>query len=498
MTLRQDSDYFPSVVLNLVKLPRETEWVEFKVDNSEPESIGEYISALSNGAALNGETSAYLVWGIEDDTHAIVGTNFAPYEKRIGNQPLEIWLHRLLNPAIDFKFHEFMIDSRKVVLLQISPASGMPVTFRGNDFIRIGNVKGRLKDYPSKEGALWQALNQTNFEKQVAAEWVEEEEVLLKLDFPAYFDLLQVPLPDGRAAILDALKEDGLIESCDAGGWNITNLGAILLARNLGDFRGLRRKKLRVIQYRGSGRMDTIREFEETRGYATGFERIIGYIMALVPSNEVIGHSLRQSAPMFPVIAVRELVANALIHQDFLVTGAGPMVEIFDDWIEITNPGMPLIDTDRFVDTPPRTRNEDLGALMRRFGICEERGSGIDKVVNQVELFQLPAPLFESVGNSTRAVLFDYKALSDMDKTERVRACYLHACLRWVMRQTMNNTSIRERFGISREGAAQASRLLKEALESKMIVMRDPEAGFRNRAYLPFWAGTGKESDRFI
>ena len=101
---------------------------------------------------------------------------------------------------------------------------------------------------------------------------------------------------------------------------------------------------------------------------------------------------------MFPELAVRELVANALIHQDFFVTGAGPMVEIFDDRIEITNPGEPLVDTQRFVDTPPRSRNEALASLMRRFRICEERGSGIDKVVLQVELFQLPAPLFETPG----------------------------------------------------------------------------------------------------
>jgi hypothetical protein len=101
---------------------------------------------------------------------------------------------------------------------------------------------------------------------------------------------------------------------------------------------------------------------------------------------------------MFPELAVRELVANALIHQDLFVTGAGPMVEIFDDRIEITNPGEPLVDTQRFVDTPLKSRNEGLASLMRRFRICEERGSGIDKVVQQVELFQLPAPLFERPG----------------------------------------------------------------------------------------------------
>ena len=137
---------------------------------------------------------------------------------------------------------------------------------------------------------------------------------------------------------------------------------------------------MRVVQYRGNGRAETLREQEGAKGYASGFKGLIDYIHGVLPTNEVIERDLRKTVPMFPQLAVRELVANALIHQDFFATGAGPMVEIFDDRIEITNPGEPLVDTDRFVDTPPRSRNETLASLMRRYRICEERGSGIDKV----------------------------------------------------------------------------------------------------------------------
>ena len=117
---------------------------------------------------------------------------------------------------------------------------------------------------------------------------------------------------------------------------------------------------------------------------------------------------------MYPILAVRELAANALIHQDFAITGTGPMIEIFDDRMEITNPGKPLVSTDRFLDTAPRSRNEALASFMRRAGICEERGSGIDKVVFETELHQLPAPFFEMAENATRAVLFAHKELREM------------------------------------------------------------------------------------
>lgn len=374
--------------------------------------------------------------------------------------------------------------------MEIEPVSQNPVAFGRDRFIRVGSVTKKLDEHPEKERVLWRIFDLSSFEGGVAAERVSNEDVLLKLDYPAYFNLLGMPLPDGRTPILDALRQDGLIAPCDAGGWNITNLGAILFANRLGEFSRIGRKAIRIIQYKGTGRTKTLREREYTKGYAAVFEEMTNYITALVPSNEVIEHSLRRTAPMFPGLTIRELVANTLIHQDLLTIGAGPMVEIFDDRIEITNHGNPLVDTDRFVDTPPKSRNETLAALMRRFGICEERGSGIDKVVSEVEMLQLPAPLFEAPGEFTRAVLFAHKDLALMDRSERVRTCYLHACLRHVTNQPMNNAPIRGRFGISQRNSAQASRLLKEALYEGVIAIRDPEGGTRNRTYLPFWASS--------
>ena len=164
------------------------------------------------------------------------------------------------------------------------------------------------------------------------------------------------------------------------------------------------------------------------------------------------------------------------------------MIEIFADRMEITNPGLPLVETERFLDTPPRSRNESLASFMRRAGICEERGSGVDKVVFETEFFQLPAPLFETPGQSTRAVLFAYKHLREMDRGDRSRACYLHACLRHVERNLMTNSSLRERFGISQANAAMASRIIREAMEDKLVRPYDPAQGRKYAKYLPFWA----------
>jgi len=280
-----------------------------------------------------------------------------------------------------------------------------------------------------------------------------------------------------------------MINKNESGSYSITNLGAILFAKKLDEFKNLKRKSVRVIVYKNTTRLQTIKEQVGSKGYANGFKELIEYVNTLIPSNEEIKKVFRKSVPMYPEIAVRELVANALIHQDLFIHGTGPMVEIFSDRMEITNPGEPLVNPERFLDSPPKSRNESLASFMRRIGVCEERGSGIDKVVFQTEFYQLPAPLFEVVDSSTRVTLFAQRPLSRMDKKERVRATYLHACLKYVQKQYLTNSSLRERFGIQKENSAMVSRFIKDATEEKVIKPVEPDSESRKHAkYAPFWA----------
>jgi predicted HTH transcriptional regulator len=381
LTTDRPLEYLASLVNELCKLPRETEWVEFKVNDAEPQEIGEYLSALSNAAALCGKAFSYLVWGVADRDHELVGTDFDPGTAKVGNEELENWLLRLLSPRIDFHFHAFVSEGKRVVLLDIGQAFRHPVAFQTTEWIRVGSYKKKLKDYPEKERALWRIFEHTPFERLIAAEGLTADDVLKLLEYPAYFEMLGLPLPNTRDGVLGALADDAMILKADEGTWSITNLGAILLAKKLSAFKGLARKAVRVIIYKGRSRVETLHEQSGIKGYAVGFEELIGTISSKVPPNEVMGKALRRSVPMYPELAVRELVANAVIHQDFLVTGAGPMVEIFEDRMEITNPGKPLVNTERFLDSPPKSRNEALASFMRRVGVCEERGSGVDKVV---------------------------------------------------------------------------------------------------------------------
>jgi predicted HTH transcriptional regulator len=489
MTVDRSLEYLQSLLKELCALPQEAEWVEFKHNNDDVPQIGEYISALANSAALLGKQSAYLVWGIKNDTHDVIGTAFTPSSARYKQQELESWLLQKISPKIHFRFFEFAsANELSVVILEIQAAASNPVQFEGVEFIRVGSYKKKLKEYPEKERALWRVFDRTPFERQMAASDLSAEDVLRLLDYPAYFELTGLPLPENRAGILNALKADQLIQEMPGGQWGIANLGAILFAKQLHSFQHLERKAVRLILYRGNSRIETVREIEGNKGYAVGFEGLVDYLKALLPSNEEIGKAFRKEVPMYPELAIRELVANAIIHQDFFVSGTGPMIELFDTRMEITNPGVPLVATDRFLDSPPQSRNEALASFMRRINICEERGSGVDKVVSQTEFYQLPAPIFEETEQHTRVVLFTYKSFRDMESEDRIRACYQHCCLKYVNRESMNNTSLRERFSIDESNSAIASRVIRQTLEAGLIKLYDPKANRKAYRYVPYWA----------
>ena len=226
--------------------------------------------------------------------------------------------------------------------------------------------------------------------------------------------------------------------------------------------------------------------FDSNKGYANGFEELLNIVNNILPSNEYIGDALRQTQPLFPKLAIRELTANALIHQDMTITGAGPQIEIFKDRIEIINPGRSLVSPDRMIDQPPRSRNEALASLMRRMGLCEEQGSGLDKVIAEVELYQLPPPLFRDTESSMQVILYGPRTFAQMTADERIRACYQHAVLRFLSGERMKNATLSERFGIKEGNTAQTSKVLIQAQEMGLI--KPADSTYPRSGYIPSWA----------
>ena len=243
-----------------------------------------------------------------------------------------------------------------------------------------------------------------------------------------------------------------------------------------------------MVIYEGRNKTKTRVDRPGNRGYAVGFLSLVEFVHSAAPQNRSIEQVVREEVKMFPKQALRELIANALVHQDFLASGSSVMIEMYADRVEISNPGIPPIQVERFIDEY-RSRNERLADLMRRFGVCEEKGSGIDKVVEAAELFQLPAPDFRVGALRTTAVLFAHQDFATMSKADRIRACYQHCCLMYVSSQRMSNQSLRERFGLVESKAASVSIVIGAAKEANLIKADESETNSTRYArYLPFWA----------
>jgi ATP-dependent DNA helicase RecG len=482
------TSHWIDTALNLLKkslhpVPSELNEIDWKSNLSDKsERLAQHISAFANHPS-----GGYLVYGINND-----GSNSHLSKEDMDNIISKLGNIARNNLAQPIGIEHSIIDfnGSSILFIHIPENIEKPVYLRGGDiFDSYKRSAGQTVKLSKNEVKQLIAISSGfDFEEQIASQNISDDEILNLLDYDSYFSLLEKRLPDTKLGILESLAGDDLIKK-SKDGWNILNLGGILFAKDLRLFKHLKRKAIRVIVYKENSRVDAIKEQEGGRGYASGFEGLVKYIMDQLPTNEVIEKALRKQVKIFPDKAIREFVANALIHQDFSVTGTGVMIEIFHDRIEITNPGIPLVDTNRFIDTAPKSRNEILAGLMRRLNICEERGSGIDRAIESIESFQLPAPKFIRGDDYTRIIMYAPISLTRMNNEDRIRACYQHTCLHYISNQLVNNQSVRKRFNISKNNVSFASKIISDTLEAGLIKSSDPDnASKKFASYIPFWA----------
>lgn len=468
---------------SLYPVPQELNEIDWKSDlSTNTERLAHHISAFSNYSG-----GGFIAIGINNNGEScpLSKSEMDEIIKKIGNIA-----HNNLAQPISIDHSVITFNAEPVLFIYIPEQPNKPIHMRGSNIYdcytrSAGQTVKLSRTAVSKLIALSAGFD---FESQIALSKVNNDEVIRLIDYDSYFTLQEKRLPETKNNIIKTLSEDDLVLR-NNNEWDILNLGAILFAKNLGEFKELRRKAVRVIVYEGTSRIIAQKEQIGSKGYASGFEGLISYIMDQLNSNEVIETALRKNVKVYPEIAIREFVANAIIHQDFMVTGNGVMVEIFDDRIEITNPGVPLVDVNRFIDTAPKSRNESLASLMRRLNICEERGSGVDRAIDAIEVFQLPAPKFIRGEDYTRIIMYAPTTLTQMNNEDRCRACYQHTCLHYVNNQTVNNQSVRKRFNIAVNNVSFASKIIADTVNSGLIKPADPEnASKKFASYIPFWA----------
>ncbi len=480
------------LIYSLIGHPNETEWLEFKEGNNDPERIGRDISALANTAAMLGRSHGYKIWGVEDQGHALVGTSFDPYHaKGKGNQDLQIWLRTMLSLHASYEFNVIEHDGKKYVVLIIDAALHQPVCFDRAAYIRTGSSTTRLTPGSALELKLWNRLQSEDFESRPAERDCDLSEIEEKIDIDAYFSLLDMRRPSELKTAVDFLMGQGLVSAQDNGRYAINNLGALLVGKQLTSFSGLRKRPIRVVSYYGTDLLDKASDTTFDCGYAIALSRAEEHISSLLPKQDKLDGAFRKLETPYPKQAIRELLSNMVIHQDLADMHSSPVVSVFQGRIEFSNPGMSLVPKEHMLNAQPKSRNAALAGLLRQMHLCEEQGSGWDIVVASCEREHLAAPKVESdEALGTRVTLYEGDAYSRMKKAERKDAVYWHACLMCAKGDSMGNQSLRERFGLddSRKNMVSISRLIKECCDEGLIKEEDEDAGDKYRRYIPFWA----------
>lgn len=477
--MKRGSEYYIDIVNSFLKRSDlkqsdEEQCIFFNDSNLDFDDFGKYISALSNLTIYKTKAYAYALWGVDCDARKIVGTSFIPPDTEL--------LSSLLSANSSFT----IFKGEKFIVLEVQCAINTTVQFKGDEYIIQNGNLVRLSSYPEIEKRIWKNLNdQESFESQPAMENVSAELLERYLDCKKLFEMLDMPYPRNSMSVINLLMDLRFVSEQNTGKYTINNLGALLLAKRLSSFQTVQFKAVRVLKYSGLDITQPAHEQIGDKGYIVGFEGLIGYIMAALPSHEVMEGSLRKQASDYPILSIRELVANALIHQDLKINGC-PIVSIFPDHIEITNPGTPLISHDRFIDTPPCSRNEALAAAMHKVGICEERGSGYDKVIAHIEEYNLPAPQITESDLHTKVTLYAKKIFDSLTKEEKMLACYNHTCLNYVNGRKTNNTSLRKRFQLTENERYKVSRVFTDTAHGELIKSKDG-TGTKNSEYLPYW-----------
>ena len=476
-----------ALLARLLKEPTETDWLEFKRNNANPEEIGRCVSACANAAMLAEKDRAFIVWGIENKTKRRVGTTVRLSNVKKGAENLANWLSHMIEPPLMMEFLDFEDSGKAFAILSIEPSYDRPVRFAKSEYVRIGENIKELKDFKEHERALWFATARRKFEGGIALPHQSIEAVFEKLDVETYYSLSNERNPQNPNETIRRFTVKGFIKEDMEGGYDITNLGAILFARDITSFPSIATKSVRVIKYAGRDKRRSEKEIEGQKGYAVGFSGLIQYVTNRLPTEEKYSKGVRTVVSNFPETAIREVIANALIHQDFTVAGSGPMIEIYDDRLEVINPGNSLIDLDRIIDER-RSRNEKLASTMRELGLCEERGGGIDKAIIEIEEKSLPAPEFFASSDSMRVVLFGPKKFNQLSKADKIWACFCHCVVRWVRHDYMSNTTLRERFSLPQAEYQAVSAVISDAKKQGRIAPAEKDQGKRNARYVPYWA----------
>lgn len=378
--------------------------VEFKSNLNEPTEIGQYISALANSAALEGANRAWMVWGVADATHEVIGTTFDPFAAKVeGNQSLIMWLQRMTTPKADFTFHQVQHSVGTVVMLEIHPARSAPVAFQNIRYIRIDSHKTKLGEHSDKEARLWEVLGQK-------ADWSGELVAGATLDDLAP-EAIEMARKRFNEYLLKSERDPERHEQIrlEATGWDVPTLlnkakltkqgrvtrAALLLLGKDESAHFLAPADTKISWVLRDANNATVSSQHFSLPLLLSTDKVFSYIRNVTIEHMPDGTLFPTAIQQYDPWVIREALHNCIAHQDYLLGGKINVVE-HPDRLVFSNLGQfipPSVEWMLEHQSPPEHyRNQWLIDGMIRLRMIDQVGSGIRRMyqTQRDRFFPLP------------------------------------------------------------------------------------------------------------
>lgn len=362
-------DKYLDIIENLLRLQDEYEWLDFKENWFNKDEIGEYISAIANGACLCGKEYGYIIWGVKDNSRDIVGTSIN-FDRDINHEPYKHYLARNLKPSIAFEVIEKEYQGKRIVMLQIPSSKSVQTKYKEVSYFRIGSSKEKISKFPE-----WELKLNTTLQ--------EGFPTIVNVAAPDYAqDLTFEKLFMYYAAKGISLKLDSFERSLKLinknGQYNV-------MAYILSDQNSI---PVRVSIFSGRDKtapLFSVKEFGNTC-IMYSMDKILEYgdAINIIQADERNRISERRDVPLFDYEAFHEAILNAFIHNKWLTLNA-PQISIFTDRIEILSHGGLAIDQDEngFYSGASLPVNDVLASIFLQLRISERSGRGVPKIVGR-------------------------------------------------------------------------------------------------------------------
>ncbi len=471
---------------SLIPLPQELNELDWKEEISpNHDKLAKHLSAFSN-YMLGG----FLVFGVKDQGE-VVGIKQEEVKNitdTLGNIS-RVWLE----PQVSLEYFTFEYSGQSLLGVYIQEAVQKPVYIKKRgleaSFIRAGGQSRSMSQNEIRAAILSSRVQR--YEELPAILPNDKQDNWKDLfDFKEIIKRTPRLATSGEEALYEYLFQCKLLLKT-RGEYRPTNLCVLMCAKDFASLPGYEKFGIRITEYSGADKISSRRDFFLNTGYSLSLDEVVERIVSILPHNEIIERATRINDPVIPEIAIRELVANAIVHRDYSQNSSFITINIFSDRIEITNPGglLPDISVDRLIDHPSKTRNEVLADLMRKLRFVEEEGTGYDKVVTAIEFKGLPPVKWRQERDYFCAILYMPKQYNDMDRAERIEAVFQHACLNFVENKKTTNHSIRKRFKFDNEESTKVTRLIKECIKENRVRCANKEDTIKkNWHYVPYWA----------